>query len=77
MRTKLTTSPMMMPMITLTAGILRYMQEIGDTFNSTEKTRESAARAYKQQVKKDPLVSFRESRSFSKEEISASFTEST
>ncbi len=35
---------------------LRYMQEIGDTFNSTEKTRESAARAYKQQVKKDPLA---------------------
>lgn len=35
---------------------LRYMQEIGDTFGSTEKTRESAARAYKQQVKKDPLA---------------------
>lgn len=35
---------------------LRYMQEIGDAFSGTEKNRESAVRAYKQQAKKDPLA---------------------
>lgn len=38
---------------------LRYMQEIGDTFSGTEKNHENAARAYKQQAKKDPLANVR------------------
>lgn len=35
---------------------LRYMREIGDKFTETNKSRDTAARTYKQQVKKDPLA---------------------
>ncbi len=35
---------------------LRYMQEIGDKFSDDSKNRDNAARAYRQQTKKDPLA---------------------
>lgn len=38
---------------------LRYMREIGDKFTDSNKSRDNAARTYKQQVKKDPLANVR------------------